>query len=244
MAAVKAKILSTNPNTTIVDISHEIEAFHISHAAFVLGAVFKDFPAGTVHLATVDMQGREEVRYIALKLEEHYFVGPDNGLFSILSEKSPSLMIELPNDPLLSMNFPEKNILAPAAAQLARGAALYDIGRQAHNMVKLITRQARVSKNEMEGRVSHIDKYGNLITNIKLNDFTEAAKNRPAKIRIGRTVVDGINTSYARCEGGDCICLFNSLGLLEISIIQGHAAKLLGMKYDSPISISFSPLFE
>lgn len=244
VAAVKAKILSTNPNTTIVDISHEIEAFHISHAAFVLGAVFKDFPPGTVHLAAVNAQGKEEVRYIALKLEEHYFVGPDNGMFSILSEKSPSLIVELQNDQMLSMNFPEKNILAPAAAQLARGAALYDIGRQASSLEKLISRRAKVSKNEMEGRVSHVDKYGNLITNIKLEDFTEIAKNRPAKIRIGRTVVDGISSSYAKCDGGDCICLFNSLGLLEVSIMQGHAAKLLGMKYDSPITVSFSPLIE
>lgn len=244
VAAVKAKILSTNPNTTIIDISHEIESFHISHAAFILGAVFKDFPPGTVHLAAVNAQGKEEPRYVALKLEEHYFVGPDNGLFSILSEKNPSLMVELQNDSLLALNFPEKNILAPAAALLARGAALYDIGRQVNTLEKLISRRAKITKNEIEGRVSHIDKYGNLITNIKLEDFTEAAKSRSAKIRIGRTLVDGISTSYAGYEGGDCICLFNSLGLLEISIIQGHAAKLLGMKYDSPVTVNFSPLLE
>ncbi len=244
VAAVKAKILSLNPNLNIVDISHDIELFNISHAAFVLGAVFRDFPQGSVHFVAVNSQGREEQKYVALKLEEHYFVGPDNGLFSLLSDRNPSIIVELQNDPFVAANFPEKNIMAHAAAALANGRALYDIGRQLTSLERLISRQVRHSKNELEGRVAHVDKYGNLITNIKLEDFTTVGKNRQARIRVGRTWIEGISSSYGKSEGGDCICLFNSSGFLEISIIQGHASKLLGMKYDSPVAVSFSPLFE
>jgi S-adenosylmethionine hydrolase len=244
VASVKAKMLSLNPNLNIVDISHEIEHFNISHAAFVLGAVFRDFPQGSVHLVAINSQGKEDQRFVAMKMEEHYFVGPDNGLFSLLSDRNPSVIVELQNDPLIASNFPEKNIMAPVAASLANGRALYDIGKQLTSLERLINRQVRYSKNELEGRVAHVDNYGNLITNIKWEDFVQVGQNRQARIRVGRTWIEGLSGSYFKSEGGDCICLFNSSSLLEISIIQGHASKLLGMKYDSPVTVSFSPLFE
>ena len=244
VAAVKAKILSVIPNISILDISHEIEAFNIAHAAFVLGSVFREFPQGTVHLVAVSSQSKSEERYIAMKLEEHYFVGPDNGLFSLLSERNPSVIVELQNDPLIASNFPEKNVLANAAVALASGRALYDIGRQLMQIERLILRQVKISKNEIEGHITHIDKYGNLITTIKLEDYSNVAKSRNARIQIGRTIVDGISDSYFRKENADCICLFNSLGLLEVSIIHGHAAKLLNMRHDSPIKVSFHPALD
>lgn len=244
VAAVKAKVVSLNPTINIIDISHEIDAYNIPHAAFVLGTVYRDFPQGTVHLVALHSQGKEEQRYLALKLEEHYFVGPDNGLFSLLSERSPSVIVELQNDKSITTTFPEKNILAQAAAALANGRALYDLGKQVTSVERLISRQVRTSKNEIEGWVAHVDKYGNLITNIKADDFSEVGQGRQARIRVGRTILEGVSTSYYKNEGGDCICLFNSSGLLEVSIIQGHADKLLGMKYDSPVTVNFSPLVE
>ena len=244
VAAVKAKILSVVPNITIVDVSHEIEPFNIPHAAFVLSSVFRDFPQGTVHLVAVSSHTKLGEKYIALKLEEHYFVGSDNGIFSLLSERNPSVIVELQNDPLIAGNFPEKNILAHAAVALSSGRALYDIGKQLLSLQKLISRQIKSTKNEIEGRVVHIDKYGNLITNIRIEDFTQISKSRIVRFQIGRTEVDGLSDSYYKKEGGDCICLFNSLGLLEVSIIHGHASKLLNMRYDSPVTVSFLPAFE
>ncbi len=240
VAAVKAKILSVIPNINILDISHEIEPFNIAHAAFVLGAVFRDFPQGTVHLVAVSSQSKSEEKYIAMKLEEHYFVGPDNGIFSLLSEKNPSVIVELQNDPLIAANFPEKNVLANAAVALASGRALYDIGKQLMSLHRLISRQIKTTKNEIEGRISHIDTYGNLISNIKLMDYTLVAKSRQARIQVGSTMIDGLSDSYFKKDGGDCICLFNSLGLLEISIIHGNASKLLNMRHDSLIKVVFS----
>jgi S-adenosyl-L-methionine hydrolase (adenosine-forming) len=108
VATVKAKILSVIPNVTIVDISHEIEPFNIPHTAYVLGSVFRDFPQGTVHLVAVNSPSKMEERFVALKLEEHYFVGPDNGIFSLLSDRNPSIIVELKNDVSTSLNFPER----------------------------------------------------------------------------------------------------------------------------------------
>jgi len=241
VAAVKGKILSVSPNVNIVDISHEIEPYNIPHTAFVLSSVFRDFPQGTVHLVAVNSPSKLDERYIALKLEEHYFVGPDNGIFSLLSERNPSVIVELQNDPTISLNFPEKNILAMAAVTLASGRALYDIGNQLLIINKLIGRKVKTNKNEIEGRITHIDHYGNLISNICLEDFNLIGQSRQATIQIGRNVIDGIGDSYFKKEMAEYNCIFNSLGFIEFFIMNGNAAKLLNIRYDSPVIVRFSP---
>jgi S-adenosylmethionine hydrolase len=241
VAAVKAKILSVSPNINIVDISHDIELCNISHAAYVLGAVFRDFPQGTVHLVAVNSKSDEE-KYIALKLEEHYFVGPDNGMYSLLSERNPSVVVELQKDPTISLNFPEKNILANVAVALANGKALYDIGKQLTSIYQLRERVCKTSTNEITGKVIHIDHYGNLITNIKLDVYNGIGNARQATIQIGSTTVKGISEGYLKKERGDCTCIFNSLGLLEIIVILGNASKLFNIRVDSIITVKFTPV--
>ena len=243
VAAVKAKMLSLSPNANIVDITHNIELCNVSHAAYVLGAVFREFPQGTVHLIAVNSKSDEE-KYIALKLEEHYFIGPDNGMYSLLSNRNPSVIVELQKDPSIALNFPEKNILANAAVALASGRALYDIGKQLTNINQLRGRDYKTSTNEITGKVIHIDHYGNLITNIKLDVFNKIGNARQANIKIGSYNIIGITEGYMRKDKGDCLCIFNSLGLLEILMIQSNASKLLNIRIDSLITVKFSPALE
>jgi S-adenosyl-L-methionine hydrolase (adenosine-forming) len=242
--AIKAKMLTAAPNVNIVDITHQINQGDIPHAAFVLGAVFRDFPQGTVHLVALNAQGQTEQKLVALKLEEHYFVGPDNGIFSLMSEKNPSLIVELYNDPTLAGKSPEKNILTVTAVSLAKGRALSDIGKQLVQIEKPTKQTLKKSKNQIEGRVVYIDTFGNLITNIKQEDVAEIGNSRQVRVRIGRHEIENISTSYLKRDSGDCVCIFNSLDLLEISIIHGNASNLLGMKYDSRIVLQFSPTLE
>ena len=89
IAAIKAKIVSLNADLRVVDISHSIRKFDIGHGAFVLRSVFRDFPKGTVHLAGVDATGNRGEAPVIVSLEDHFFVGPDNGLFSLISEQQP-----------------------------------------------------------------------------------------------------------------------------------------------------------
>src|SRR6478735_8099236 len=113
VAAVKARIYNLNHNVKIVDITHNIDLFNIPHAAFVLGSVFRDFPKGTVHLVSVNSPNREKDRMIAIKLEEHYFVGSDTGIFSLLSDKEPMVVVELrPDYSNYSAVFPDRSLLA------------------------------------------------------------------------------------------------------------------------------------
>src|ERR1700741_1501294 len=106
VAAIKAKIISTNPGIGIIDISHAIKLCDIGHAAFVLRSVFREFPKGTVHLVGVDATGNRGDAAIAMQLEDHFFVGSDNGLFGLISEKSHQYLVELNSINTISTTFP------------------------------------------------------------------------------------------------------------------------------------------
>src|SRR5690606_1066120 len=112
VAAIKARILSSNPDLRIVDISHQIRLFDIGHGAYVLRSVFRDFPKGTVHLVGVDSSGNRGDAFILLKLEGHFFVSVDNGLLSLISDHAPEQIRDISPDEAPT-TFPEKNVLAP-----------------------------------------------------------------------------------------------------------------------------------
>lgn len=240
VAAVKAKIFSINPNVNIVDITHHIEHFNIAHAAFVLKSVFKDFPKGTVHLVSVNSPSLDKDKMVAVKLDDHYFVGVDNGLFSLLSDnyQVPIIVVEL-NKESQSSIFPEKTVLATAAASLASGTAIYSLGKQLLNIKQMLNRQLRITKHQISGHVIHVDNYGNLITNISFEVFEKAKEDRKYTFSFAREIIDTLSTSYDSTDSGDCIVLFNSNGYLEIAICQGNASELLGLSYDSPVNIFF-----
>jgi S-adenosylmethionine hydrolase len=240
VAAVKARIMGINPGIQIVDISHRIAPFDIAHGAFVLKYVFEEFPQGTVHLIAVDSAEKIPGRHIILKLKEHYFVGADNGLLSLISEDQPSLMAEIINKKQDDIRFPARDILAPAAARLASGKNINDIGIYIEDFKRLLGRQLKATKSQINGNVIRVDNYGNLITNIEKKIFDMIHKDRNFEIRFSRESIKRIHRQYGSVEPGECAVLFNSLGLLEISINKGNASELLGLDYDSPVTINFS----
>lgn len=239
VSAVKAKIISINPGLRIFDISHQIEPFNIAHGAFVLKSVFRDFPKGTIHLISINSHGGKNNRYLATKIEGHFFVGPDNGIFSLISEEEPSMIAELFNIDNQHTSFPARHILAKAAAMLASGSGLNDIGSYTKDYLRKIDRKFRATKKQISGNVVQVDHHGNLITNIEEEVFNILRKDRKFMIHFGREKAEKINKCYNENDDGDCFVLFNDLGLLEIGINKGNASKLLGMKYDSPVSIIF-----
>lgn len=240
VASIKAKILSVNHTMQIVDITHEIEHFNIPHAAYVMRNIFRDFPKGSVHLVCVNtpMSGREKL--VALKLEEHYFVGIDNGFFSLLSDKQPTVMIELRKDDKYSPLFPERSTLATSAVALASGSSIYNMGVELKGLGSMMLPQVKVTKNQIWGRVVHVDHYGNLITNITQEMFDKVHDGRPYSVLFSREQVEQISKSYSSVESGECVAVFNSSGNLEIAICHGNASELLGLQYDSQVQIKFA----
>jgi S-adenosylmethionine hydrolase len=239
VASVKAKILSVNHTMQIVDITHEIEHFNIPHAAYVMRNVFRDFPKGTVHLVCVNMPVSGKEKLVAIKLEEHYFVGVDNGFFSLLSDKQPNVMVELRKDDKFSPVFPEKSLLANTAVALASGSSIYNMGIELTGLTNMLLQQVKITRNQIWGKVIHIDGYGNLVTNITRDMFHQVYDNRPYSIMFSRESVESISDSYNKVESGECVVLFNSSGNMEIAICHGNACELLGLQYDSQVQVRF-----
>lgn len=238
-AAIKARILSTNPGLTLVDISHKINPCDIAHGAYVLKSVFRDFPKGTVHLVAVDAAGNKGEAHIALQLEDHFFVGADNGLLGLISDKTQQNLVELNAINAINTSFAEKDILAPAAARLASGMSITTLGKPLTSYRKMTDRHVKATKKQILGNVTRVDGYGNLITNIEKNTFDILSKGKVYTIQFGGEKVRRIHTNYYQAEQGDCFLLFNSMGLLEIGIYKGNASELLGLSYDSSINIIF-----
>jgi S-adenosyl-L-methionine hydrolase (adenosine-forming) len=239
VAAMKAKIFGVNPGVKIIDISHKIAPCDIAHAAFVLKSVFKDFPKGTVHLAGVDATGNRGDAFIALQLEDHFFVGVDNGLFGLISDKVQQNGVELNTiNPVVS-TFPEKDILAIASAKLASGVSINDLGKPMATFKKMIGRAVKATRKQISGNVIRIDNFGNLITNIPKEAFETLSKGKAYTVQFGGEKFRRIHSNYHQADQGDCFLIFNSLDLLEIGIYKGNASELLGLSYDSSVNIIF-----
>jgi S-adenosylmethionine hydrolase len=242
LGAVKAAILGVNPNINIVDISHHIGVCDIGHAAYVLGAVFRDFPKGTIHLIAVSDSGVNDSKMIAMMLEDHYFVGYDNGIMSLISSQKSTTIVNINSINPKKSTFPSKDIFAIAAAALASGKSIYDLGVTLEEIERRTPSLAKATKKQIAGNIIRIDHYGNLITNINKSDFDMIMKingNSAYEINFRKEKFTKLN--YAACDvpAGECFVYFNSQGKLEIGINQGSGATLLGLKVDDQIFIDF-----
>lgn len=243
VAAVKSQIIKINPALNVIDISHDIQSFDLSHASFVMKHVYADFPKGTVHLLAVDSVGRRSDKYLAIKVEEHYFITPDNGLISLITDQQPTAVIDLSSVIDQKTTFPAKDIMAPAAAKLCSGGNIHEMGKAVQQYIQLIGRQVKATKREMAGNVVRVDHYGNLITNIRKSEFEKIHslnEQRGFSIRAGREVFSRINQYFYQVDPGDCYLIFNSSGLLQIGINKGNASELLGLQRDAPIFVNFT----
>jgi|SRR5690606_12822275 S-adenosylmethionine hydrolase len=239
VAAVKGKILQVDPGLQIVDISHSIQHFDLAHCSHVLKMVFKDFPTGTVHLIAVNSNPREDEALVALELENHYFVGADNGIFGLISDKEPTKAVAIAHPDSTSESFPARDVLANVAARLAKGDSLDKLGEPLPSVKRLLGRSMRATKKQISGHVVRVDHYGNLITNIEKQAFDILSKERNFKVVFGRENVSKIHKTIHNTGSGDVFVVFNSLGYLEVGINHGNASELLGLQYDSPINIIF-----
>jgi len=237
VAAVKARIYRTNPGLQIIDITHNIPKLDIGTGAFVLRSVFHDFPMGTVHLCAVDCGAKTDQGFVAVKMREHLFVGPNNGMISLLSEEKPSAIADIALNKGGAV-FPARDILAEVAAKLASGTTVHDMGKPTE-LERKIDRKARATKKQIAGHIIYIDDFGNLITNIEKTDFDILSKDRSFEVTFARESFRQIHRTMDQVENGDCFLLFNSLDLLEIGINKGDASQLLGMRLDSPVIINF-----
>ncbi|MDX1373805.1 MAG: SAM-dependent chlorinase/fluorinase, partial [Nitrososphaeraceae archaeon] len=240
VAAVKAKILSEKPDAQIIDISHDIRKFDIIQSAHLLKSVYQDFPEGTLHMVAVNTNNIPE-DLIAIKMKGHYFMGNNNGLFSLIVEKDPEKIIQLSGQNKKDV-FPAKNVMALAAANFLKENNIDKLGESfdLSKYQKYMPLRVKANTEMIQGHVVHIDSYGNLITNISKVDYDILSKDKNTLIKFRTYGLTRVLHNYHETKGGDAFALFNSNGYLEIGIKEGNAAELLGMEYSSVVSIKFS----
>lgn len=237
VAALKARLLHLAPATTVVDISHDVEPFNIAHAVHVLQSVFRDFPAGTVHVIGVEDHGAgPEPGWLAAQFEGHYFVTSDNGVLALLCNGTPETLVALPAAVTPS---PTRDVLLPAAVALARGEALTGLGPVVTEFHRLNNRQLRLQDHRITGHVAHVDHYGNLITNISRTAVEAVGHGRTFAVHFGRDVVKELHSHFSAVTPGDAVAIFNSQDCLCLGICQGNASELLGLHFDSQIDVRF-----
>jgi len=239
VAAVKAKILSVNSSLNILDISHRIGRCDLAHGAFVLRSVYRDFPRGTVHLVAVNSVGGPNDNFIALEMNGHFFVGTDNGIFGLISEQEAALVVNLNVLNPVRTTFPARNILAVAAAKIASGRALTDLGPRLETYKRMKLSEPKANQKLISGHVIRVDHFGNLITNIDQRTFNILSKDKKYTISFARERLSRIHEFMHQVEPGEVFIIFNDLGLMEVGVNMGNARNLLGLDYDSPILINF-----
>ena len=224
VGVVKGVIIGIFQNATIIDISHNIEPQNIQQASFILRSSVHFFPKGTVHLAVVDPGVGTSRRQILVQTKDYFLVGPDNGIFSDFI-KNNAIVFHL-NRPefflkQISQTFHARDVFAPVAAYLAKGISPEKMGTRINDPKLLSLPAPNYESNKILGQVIHIDRFGNLITNISQEQVPENAV-----VRILGKEIQGLAKSYDS-QKGTLVAIIGSSGFLEISLASDNAARRL-----------------
>ena len=260
VAQMKGEIYSNNPESQVVDISHNISPFNIMEAAYILENSYKSFPENTIHIIDVDSEKNKEKKHIIVKLDNHYFITSDNGIMSILSQNinyqeiyEISILNEL--KPMQS----SLKTFSKVACHLSMGGKPEIVGKKINNLknVKNLKPFVNSENTQIISSVIYIDHFGNVVTNIKKSFFEEIGKGRKFEISARNYKFNKVYSSYSdiinfelsedqRSDEGKALIIFNSNNYLQISIYRsnpenvGTAATLLGLKIYDSVSVIFS----
>lgn len=230
----KGVIYSINPDVKVVDICHDIEAFNITSASLLLRSYYSYYPLGTIHICVVDPGVGSQRRKLIVKSNGHYFIGPDNGIFStVLTEPFEAVSITNPKYvlDLYSPTFQARDVFAPVSAWLAKGVSMYEFGETALGLVRLPLPAVTMTDHELQGQVIEIDSFGNAITNIMRAHLPK----RDFKVFVNDIQVPFVSYYAQGLQGLGC--LINSSGYLEFFVYQSSAVKAYGLKIGDTVCI-------
>lgn len=242
VGVMKGVILGICPAASIVDISHEVKPFEISQGAFLVAQAWRYFPPKTVHVAVVDPGVGTARRPILVEAHGQYFIGPDNGVLAMVYTDAPHKAREITAEKYFlqppSRTFHGRDIFAPAAAHLARGARPSSFGPPIEDHLKIaFAEPQRIARRVWCGTVLHADRFGNLITNFHIDSFSDA-RTRPFSMSVGLQQIHRLALTFADSEPGEVFVIVGSSGYLEIAANQASAAKLLGCGPGAPAELS------
>ena len=243
---MKGVILSIAPRATVVDICHDVPPYSVSEGAFQVSEAWPYFPKKTVHVVVVDPGVGSERRPILVEAGGHYFVGPDNGVLSLVyggaKAAAKPRVRHITNRKLfgaqVSSTFHGRDIFAPVAAHLAKGLKPAQVGRAIDDYLRPPDgKPVRAGHRVWQGTVLRIDRFGNLITNFLVSEFP-AVLQRPFVMIPGVARVERLIGHYAEAGIGEPVVVVGSSGYLEVVANQAHAARILGVGVGAPVELS------
>jgi S-adenosylmethionine hydrolase len=246
VGAMKGVLLARDPGLTLVDVSHEIPPGDIAAASYVLGQAARWFAVESVHLVVVDPGVGSARRALALRCEGRFYVGPDNGVFSCVFASRARIDVHEISAPRFapadaSPVFHGRDVFAPAAAHLAGGGLLRELGPAVDpgSLVQRPWPAPELGGPRWRGEVVHIDRFGNLITNVPAPAEPLALLPAHGRVWAGKREIH-FGRTYSDVPAGELIALFGSAGLLEIALNGGSAAASL--RLDRGAVVEFAPL--
>jgi S-adenosylmethionine hydrolase len=238
---MKGVILGIAPDVEIVDLSHEIRSYDVLDAAFVLKSSYSYFPAGTIHVGVIDPGVGSVRRAIAGLANRHYFVAPDNGVLSLVldteSGKEPPQVHHISNERLfrtpVSRTFHGRDIFAPTAAHLARGTPLESVGASIGDFVRrAIPKLTPLGRTGVLATVLHVDKFGNIITNLRRDHLSPHFR-----IHVAGSEVTRLCNTFSEAPPGELVAIEGSTGFIEIALDQASAAESLNIRPGAEIKV-------
>lgn len=240
-ASILGSAMVILPETKVVELSHHIPSFDLVQAAFMLKSVCHNFPKGTCHIICLDASISLHPQLLLVEADGHYFLGADNGIFSLLFEQKDVVVHQiLTQEKDKYDSFPEKNIFLPFLAKFFSSGKLEGLAVPGKIAIKKQSIQASESENGIRGSVMYIDGFSNAITNIHQSLFEKSGKIRPFILYYwGKYTIDKLSVNFEDSSAGDDLLLYNENKYLMLAINKGKGAQLLGLKPGSNIIIEF-----
>ena len=234
---LKAYLLAAVRPLQIVDLSHDVPPYNITRAAFIFNRVWRHYPEGTIHLISVNDFYAANSRFLAIRHQRQYFIGPDNGIFSLIFGELPAETFVLDGhkagDSLPS-------IYARAIAHVAHQKPFHEVGLPTESFTERLAFQPVIGQDYIRGTVTFIDQYDNVTTNISRDRFEEIRRERPFQLLIKRMQpIETLSERYHDVPRGEALCRFSSDGLLEVAINMDRAASMLSIQEEDMVQVQF-----
>lgn len=243
VAAMKGVILSINPQAVVVDVTHLVPPQDIETAALTLADCYATFPPGTIHVAVVDPGVGSERRALVVRSERYFFIGPDNGLFSFIYRTEAIAEIRQITATRyfrhpVSRTFHGRDIFAPVAAWLSTGVPADAFGPVINDPVTFpIPSVEVISAHHLRGYVIHVDRFGNLVTNLTEEHVPPDLLACGGKLTIAGREIAAIRTHFEEGSADELFALVGSTGRVEIAVARDSAARLLGVGRGAAVEV-------
>jgi hypothetical protein len=235
VGTVKGVILKINPEATIVDITHNVAPFDLLDGALAIGSAYSYFPPRTIHVVVVDPGVGTERRPLLVTAENQYFVAPDNGVLSLVYEREENVIVRHASaehyflQPL-SKTFHGRDIFAPVAAWLSKGAQTASMGEEISDFKRFAMPRPKTVDGVTKGVVLRVDAFGNLVTNFRGEDLPAAAsQDGTVKFQIGTIAVSRLVGTFAEGKEGEPVAYVGSSGYIEIGVNKANASRTLSL---------------